>query len=194
MTLTTTCGWLSKQYHRLSRIFYWGQISLFNHVLNHLIWKSISHVASNEVMIVTFQNTFFHLSKGTTILPCSKQSLEFTLLSPSPLHLICQWPLPVLLPMTLKIWSIISIIITPAYSADISHPHDSDQLLFVSLLALFSTSSVLVLFKDSKKYISFSYFNTSEIGMHLTISWWHFKISLALFSFFFLSNFNISEL
>ena len=45
-------------------------------LLNKVTWKSTRHVARNEIMIVTFQNNFLHLSKGTTTHPVQTVHLE----------------------------------------------------------------------------------------------------------------------
>ena len=51
-------------------------------LLNKVTWKSTRHVARNEIMIVTFQNNFLHLSKGTTTHPVQTVHLE-VICSPS---------------------------------------------------------------------------------------------------------------
>ena len=85
----TVSGWLPNQYRRLSPHLYWIQISLFNHCLIRSLGSLLRHMARNEVMIMTFQNNFLYLSKGTTTHPIQTIHLE-VILSPSVLLSICQ--------------------------------------------------------------------------------------------------------
>ena len=189
----TAYGWLPNQYRGFSPHLYWIQISLFNHCLIRSLGSLLGTWPEMKLWLWLFKITFsISVKVPPPILFKPYIWKSFTL--PHSLSQLSLF-LPIHLSATLKIWSVTSISMTPAYSPDISHLHDSNQCQFASLLAPFSTSSLCVIFQDVCFF--FSYFNTSEIGIHLTISWWHFKIALVLFFFFFffsLSNFNISKL
>ena len=173
LTLTTTCGWFPSQCHRLSPIST-GSRFPYSTCANNFSWRP-------------FQNVLFHLTKGTTTLLLFKPKIwnSFSLLYP--LISFGSKPCPFYLQLHSKPCQLPpSQWHQPRPPTDPSCTHNCHHLLLASCL---HSCQLVLYFMYSKMYI-FSYFNTSEIGIHLTVDG---TLKLYCFFFFFLSNFNISK-
>lgn len=179
----TAYGWLPNQYRGFSPHLYWIQISLFNHCLIRSLGSLLGTWPEMKLWLWLFKITFsISVKVPPPILFKPYIWKSFTL--PHSLSQLSLF-LPIHLSATLKIWSVTSISMTPAYSPDISHLHDSNQCQFASLLAPFSTSSLCVIFQDVcfffhiLTHLKLEYILQSVDGI-LKLHWFCFSFSFFL--------------